>query len=176
MKGLISHQKKLGAAGLVLVPAILFLSGCATYKFHPGNTPYDKGYVGSRDDYTILEYTLGKDNTVPDVALAKQRFNRRRRIVEDYYKKMGYIENRFKMAVWDPCMMFLKVIGGVFRLPAIAISDYRYEHNPKYREKIRQLDAESELRAETRIKKLKADLDVYLQRDLAKETLQSQNK
>lgn len=83
---------------LILIALVVFLSGCATYKFQRGLKPYDKGYVVSRDDYTIVEYTIGKNNSVPDLGLARQRFKKRRNIVEHYYKKMGYIENRFKMA------------------------------------------------------------------------------
>lgn len=153
----------------VLFLGILFLSGCATYKFHHGKAPYDKGYVVSRDDYAILEYTVGRDNQVPPLKLAKERFNRRRKIVEDYYKKMGYIENHFKMAVYDPSIAFLKLVGGVFRLPFIAVSDYRYEHNPKYKEKIKKLEAEQDIREANRIKSLKEKLNEYLANDLTKE-------
>ncbi len=148
---------------------VIFLSGCATYRFQEGSSPYDKGYVVSRDDYVILEYTLGKDKTVPEIDLARARFKRRHHPVEHYYKKMGYIENHFKMALWDPCVFFLKLVGGTFRLPFIAISDYRYEHNPKYREKIRKLEAQKDIMEEARINKLKEELSIYLQQDLARE-------
>jgi hypothetical protein len=155
---------------IIISCGIILLSGCATYKFHKGQPPHDKGYVVSRDDYAILEYSVGKDNSVPDIELAKKRFNKRRKIVEDYYKRIGYIQNHFKMAVWDPCIMFIKVIGGVFKLPSIAISDYKYAHNPKYRERILQLEAEEELREANRIKKLKEELNTYIQQDLSKES------
>jgi hypothetical protein len=154
---------------IFLLILIVFLSGCATYNFHYGKAPYDKGYVASRDDYSILEYTIGKDNNVPDISLAKERFNRRRRIVEHYYKKMGYIENHFKMAFWDPCVMFLKLVGGVFRLPFIAISDYKYEHNPEYKAKTDRLQEVKEALQETRIRKLKEGLNIYIQKDLGQE-------
>lgn len=155
---------------IILSSGILFLTGCATYKFHHGKAPYDKGYMVSRDDYTIPEYTIGKDNQVPPLKLAKERFNRRRKIVEDYYKRMGYIENHFKMAVYDPSVSFLKLIGGIFRLPFIAISDYRYEHNPKYKEKIKKMEAEQDNREANRIKSLTEKLNEYMVKDLAKET------
>src|SRR4030042_4048825 len=148
----------------VLLALAIFLSGCATYKFQTGKKPYDKGYVASRDDYLILEYTLGKDNSVPDRVLAKERFKQRKGIVEHYYKKMGYIENRFKMAFWDPCILFLKAIGGVIRLPFIAISDYKYAHNPRYREKIIRREQEQDAREEARIQKLKEALNIYLKK------------
>jgi hypothetical protein len=155
---------------IFLVLMLIFLSGCATYKFHHGKPPYDKGYVVSRDDYTIIEYTVGPDNNVPsDQKIAKERFLRRRNIVEDYYKRMGYIENRFKAAFWNYWCWIFKTVGGVFRLPFIAISDYRYEHDPAYREKMRKIDLQKEIWEETRIKSLKEKLNVYIQKDLTKE-------
>jgi hypothetical protein len=154
---------------IFLLISIVFLSGCATYNFHYGKAPHDKGYVVWRDNYPILEYTIGKDNNVPDFSLAKERFKRRRKIVEHYYKKMGYIENHFKMAFWDPCVMFLKLIGGVFRLPFIAISDYRYGHNPEYKANIDRREEVREVLEEARIGKLKEKLNIYIQKDLGQE-------
>jgi len=148
---------------------MMAVGGCATYEFHRGEEPYDKGYVASRDDYIILEYTIGKDNTVPDLKLAEARFNRRRRTVEHYYKKIGRIENNFKRTFWAPFEMFLGVLGGVFRIPFIAVSDYKYEYNPEYREKIDRIEEEREARQEARIKKLRDELNIYIQQDLAKE-------
>jgi len=148
----------------------IFLSGCAYYKFQLGQEPYDKGYVASRDDYVILEYTLGEDNSVPSkIALAKERFRRRRKIVEHYYKKMDFIENRFKMAFWNPSTYFLKAFFGVFRLPFIAVSDYRYRHNPEYREKFRESQREKDAKEEEYINKLKAKLKDYIEKDLLSE-------
>ena len=154
---------------LVLIVLLIILSGCATYKFQRGQKPYDKGYVVARDDYTILEYTVGKDNNVPDLELARKRFKKRRNMVEHYYKKMGYIENHFKMAFWDPCIIFMKAIGGVFRLPSVAISDYKYEHNPKYREKVIRRERERDAKEEARIQKLKDALNIYIQKGLTRE-------
>lgn len=151
---------------IIVFTVIFSLSGCATYKFHHGKPPYDKGYVVSRDDYNILEYTLGRDNTVPKLKLAKERLKRRGNTVEDYYKRMGLIQNHFTMVTWEPFMSFLKIIGGVFRLPFVALSDYRYAHNPKYKEKIKKLEAEQDFRAENRIKTLKEKLNAYIQQDL----------
>jgi len=152
-----------------LVVLAVFLSGCATYKFHHGKAPYDKGYVVLRDDYTILEYTIGKDKTVPNLELARERFKKRKNMVEHYYKKMGYIENNLKMTFWDPPVLFLKFIGGVFRLPSIAIADYKYEHNPQYREKIIKMQQEQDASEEARIQKLKDTLNIYIEKELAKE-------
>jgi hypothetical protein len=146
------------------------LSGCAAYRFNHGKPPHDKGYLASRDGYVILEYTVGKDNSVPeDLKFAKERFKRRRHTVERYYKKMGYIENRFKEWFYDPAAYFVKFIVGVFRIPAIAVSDYRYRHNPKYKERVLRKEEERDLKEETIIKKLRASLDAYIQEDLKKE-------
>lgn len=155
---------------IMILILVLFLSGCAPYKFQKGQPPYDKGYVASREGYTIVDYTIGRDNTVAqNVALAKERFKRRRRVVEDYYKKMGAIENRFKQAVIDYPVMFFKLALGVFKMPGIAIKDYRYNHNPKYRERIDKLEEEKEIQEQARIKKLKDALNNYIQKDLEKE-------
>jgi len=157
---------------ILLVLLVVFLSGCATYKFQRGKEPYNKGYVVSRDDYIIPEYTTGKDNSVPNLEIAKERFKKRRQTVEHYYKKMGYIENKLKSTFWDPPVLFLKFIGGIFRLPSIAISDYKYEHNPQYREKIIKMQQEQDALEEARIQNLKKELNSYIQKDLAKEDTQ----
>lgn len=153
----------------IIILALTLLSGCATYKFHHGQDPYNKGYVVSRDDYTMLEYTLGKDNTVPKLDLAKERFKRRRDVVEDYYKRMGYIENRAKMTFWDPAAMFLKLMGGIFYLPVAAVNEYRYNHNPAYKAKVDKLEEENEAKEAMRIKELKEKLMAYVDKDLVKE-------
>lgn len=157
---------------ILLVLLVVFLSGCATYKFQRGKEPYNKGYVVSRDDYIIPEYTIGKDNSVPSIELAKERFKKRRQMVEYYYEKMGYIENKLKTTFWEPTVLFLKFIGGVFRLPSIAIADYKYEHNPQYREKIIKMQQEQDALEEARIQNLKKELNSYIQKELAKEDTQ----
>jgi len=152
---------------------ILLTSGCATYKFQHGNLPYDKGYVVSRENYAILEYTIGRDNTVPCINLAKERFKRRKAVIEDYYKKMGRIENRFKEQVWDRIVMFPKLIGSVFSMPGRIISGHKYENNAEYREKIQKLEAERDAQEEARIKKLKEGLYIYIQEDLSREKVKN---
>ena len=168
---LVGKENKMKRAATLFLLVIL-LSGCATYRFQKGQEPFNKGYVVSRDDYIMPEYTLGKDNTVPDnIKLAKDRFRKRKNIVEHYYKKMGYIENRFKMTFLDPCILFTKMIGGIFRFPFIAVSDYRYEHNPIYREKIKKKEQEQEVKEEARIQSLKNKLNIYIQNDLNRGSL-----
>lgn len=152
---------------LPILLLVLFLAGCATYKFQKGKPPYNTGYVVSRQDYTILEYTVGKDDSVTnDITLAKERFKRRKAAVEYYYKKMGNIANRFKETFWDTPVMFMNMTTGVFRLPFIAISDYRYEHNPSYRKKVEKLDQERNNLEKMRINALKKRLTAYIQNDL----------
>ena len=151
---------------LVLLP---LLSGCATYKFQKGPAPYDKGYVVSYDDKLIPEYTLGQNNSVPELALAKERFNRRRATVEYYYKKMGQIEARLKELFWDPPAMFVDFLGGILRWPFIAVADYKYNHNPKYKERVDRLDEERDELEKARLNNLKAKLSAYIEGDLAKE-------
>ncbi len=165
---MVNSKLKFYIAILIFAFCIFNLMGCATYKFHHGKAPYNKGYVVSRDDYTIVEYTIGKDNTVPNLKLAKERFKIRRDIVEDYYKRMGYIENHFKMVFWGPVSMITKVAGGVFRLPFIAISDYRAAHNPQYKERLRKIEDKKDAREEARVNKLKDKLNAYIQKDLAR--------
>jgi len=159
-------MRKVGVLFLIIA---FLLSGCATYKYHHGREPYNKGYVVSRDDYAIVEYTLGQDNTVPKLDLAKERFKRRRDTVEDYYKRMGYIENRAKMIFWDPAAMFLKLVGGIFCLPFVAVSEFRATHNPAYKARLDKIEADRDAQEAARIKGLKDKLDVYVQQDLEKE-------
>lgn len=148
----------------------LLLSGCATYRFQPGAKPYDAGFVVARDNYPIVEYTLGNENSVPeDLGLAKERFKRRHRMVEHYYKKMGYIENNFNMVFWKPCICLCKTIKGIFRLPFVAISDFRYDHNPQYRERIIKKEQEEDALEEANIQTEKDKLGKYIQQDLARE-------
>ena len=71
--------------------------------------------------------------------------------------------------LFDPCIFFLKTIGGVFRLPSVAISDYKYEHNPEYRKKIIKKEQERDAQEEARIQKLKEELNIYIQKDLSQE-------
>jgi len=152
---------------ILLLVSLVLLSGCATYKFQHGEKPYEKGYVVSRAGYTIVEYTAGKDNSVPeDLPTANRRFKRRHSTVEYYYKKMGEIENRFKETVVGPPVMALKLVGGILRLPFIAVSDYRYEHNIRYREKIKKMEQGLEEKEALRKAKLKEYLNNYIQKDL----------
>jgi len=156
---------------IFLLVTVFILSGCATYKFQKGTKPpFEKGYVATYEGDIIPEYTVGKDNSVPaDLSLAKERFKRRRLVVEKYYKDMGYIENRVKEVFWEPPVMIAHIIIGVFKLPFIAYSDYKYENDPKYRETITKRDEEAYEKEKARIKAFKKELNNYIQKDLAQE-------
>ena len=73
------------------------------------------------------------------------------------------------MVAVDPVIFFIKMVGGVFRLPIVAVSDYRYRNNPAYRDRIRKIEAEKDLAEEARIQRLKDQLNSYIQQDLARE-------
>ncbi|MFH0935946.1 MAG: hypothetical protein V1828_03740 [Candidatus Omnitrophota bacterium] len=158
---------------LWLILCFAFLSGCAPYRVEKGiKKPYDEGYVATREGKVILEYTVGADNKVPeDIELARVRFRRRRRTVEDYYKKMGVIENRLKENVSDRLGFFWGIVGGVFNTPVRIISEYRYNHNPAYKAKVDKLIGEQEARAKERLERLKAELAIYIEEDLRQEEM-----
>jgi len=155
---------------LFLLLITFILSGCATYKFKKSGPSATPGYLVTYDDESILEYTVGKDNTLPDMELAKERFKRRRSTVEYYYKKMGLIEPRLKEVFWDPAAMFVDFLWGIFRWPYTAITDYKYNRDPKYKERIDKLDEQKDALEKARVGSLKQKLDAYVAADLAKES------
>ena len=156
---------------LFLVLIILLLPGCASYKFQKAQTSKDgaPGYLVAREEKVIPEYTVGKDDSLPDLKLAEQRFKRRKGMVEYYYKRMDYIQNRFHEGV----KIYGTLIGGMatslFRLPFVAISDYRYEHDQKYRARMQKYFEEKDAAEATRIAKLKNELSTYMQKDFSLE-------
>jgi len=147
---------------------IILLAGCTTYKFQKASPK--TGYLATYNDEPVIEYTVGKDKALPqDLSLAKERFKRRKETVEYYYKKMGLIESRFREAFLDPPSMAIDFIGGVLRWPFTAVSDYRYNHNPKYKERMDRLDEQNELLEQARVSGLKEKLAAYIAQDLTKE-------
>ncbi|MDD5477331.1 MAG: PKD domain-containing protein [Candidatus Omnitrophica bacterium] len=156
---------------LILLFFAFILSGCATYKFQKSVSSGNQGYLVTYDGDPILEYTIGKEKTLPDLALAKERFKRRRSTIEYYYKQSGQIESRFKEFLWDVPAMCMDFVSGVLRWPFIAVSDYKYNHNPKYKERMDRLDQEREALEKARINSLKEKLTAYIAQDLAKEHL-----
>ena len=153
---------------VILVSAIL-LSGCATYKIQQSKSSNDNGFVVSRYDKIIPEYTLGINNSLPDKEKAEERFKRRKSEVEYYYKQMGFIENRFKQVFVEPPLTLIQLVVGVFRMPFIAVSDYKYNHNPQYKERIDRLEDEKYNAEKARVKEFKDKLSEYLKEDLSKE-------
>ncbi|MBI4706463.1 MAG: PKD domain-containing protein [Candidatus Omnitrophica bacterium] len=150
--------------------AVLTLSGCATYRFQTGQPPYNKGYVVERSGQPIVDYTVGKNNTVPsDLKLAVERFYRRRDTVEAYYKKMGEMEGRFKEVFLNPPIAIVQFIGGFFHLPYLYYSNYKYEHDPKYRKEVDKEQNERLAAELARKKAVRDELNAYIEKDLAKE-------
>ncbi len=166
----IEREYKLKKITNILLAA-LFLSGCATYKFQKSASSGNQGYLVTYDGDPVLEYTVGKEKSLPDLTLAKERFKRRRPAVERYYKQMGQIEPRLKELFWEPAVMFVDFLGGILRWPFIAAADYKYNHNPKYKERVDRLDEEKETFEKARINSLKEKLAAYISEDLAKEHL-----
>jgi hypothetical protein len=154
---------------LILCMGFLILSGCSTYKYVKGVAPYEGGYVVTRDAIVVPEYTVGKDNSAPDLDTAKARFQRRRPVVEDYYTKMGHMESRFKEVFLDPPVMAVKFFVGILTWPFTAVADYKYEHNPEYRNKIHAQEDAAEEVERKRIADLQAKLAGYIQQDIAAE-------
>jgi uncharacterized protein YceK len=155
---------------LPLLILTVFLSGCATYKFQK-STSGSQGYLACYDGYPIAEYTLGKEKSLPELTLAKERFKRRRSTVEYYYKQMGQIESRLKAYLWEPPVMIVGFFGGVLRWPFTAVADYKYNHRPEYKAKIDKLDEEKDALRTARVNSLRKELDNYIAQDLSKESL-----
>ncbi|MFH1282029.1 MAG: hypothetical protein ABIH91_04885, partial [Candidatus Omnitrophota bacterium] len=156
---------------LVLLILTFILSGCATYKFQKPDATGAQGYLAYYDDEPILEYTVGKEKSLPDLALAKERFKRRKSRVEYYYKEMDQMESRLKECFWDPPAMILDFFGGVLRWPFVAVADYKYNRNPEYKARVDRLDEEKETLETARLDSLRKELNAYIDEDLAKESL-----
>ncbi len=154
---------------LIFLIFAFILSGCATYQFKKSGSGSNQGYLVTYEDESIPEYTIGKDKALPDLDLAKERFKRRKEKVEYYYKKMGLIESRVREVFWDPAAMVLDFIGGIFRWPYTAITDYKYNRDPKYKERMDKLDEEKDAFQKAKINSIKEKLDAYIAQDLAKE-------
>jgi len=154
---------------LILLFFTFIFSGCATYKFQKSDSSGSQGYLVTYDGDPVLEYTVGKEKTLPDLALAKERFKRRRPTVEYYCKQSGQIESRIKELLWDIPAMGVDLLSGILRWPFIAVSDYKYNHNPKYQERVDRLDQERETFEKARINSLKDKLAAYIAEDLSKE-------
>lgn len=160
---------------LVLIFLSLVVSGCATYKFQKPASAGAEGYLACYNDKPLLEYTVGPGKSLPDLALAKERFKRRRSTVEYYYKKMNIIESRLKEFFWDPPAMMVDLLGGVLRWPFIAVADYKYNRNPEYKARVDKLDEQKEELEKARINALKEKLAGYISEDLNNEPFSREN-
>ena len=147
---------------------VIFLSGCATYKVQQVSSAQPGGFVVSRHNKIIPEYTIGVNNTYPDQVLAKERFKRRRVRVESYYKQMGFMDSRFKQFFVEPPTVLFQFVPG-FPYTFIAFSDYKYNNDPKYKEKIDKLEDEEYNAEREKINRLKDELKEYIKEDLNSE-------
>lgn len=154
----------------IILISVILLSGCATYKVEKSRLSSEGGFVVSRYDKVIPEYTIGVDNSLPDKEKAEARFKRRRAEVEYYYKQMGFIENRFKQVFVGPPLTLVQLVTGIFRIPFIAVSDYKYNHNPQYKAKVDKLEDERYDAERAKVKGLKDKLSEYIKEDLNKES------
>ena len=155
---------------LFIVIFVFFGTGCAAYKFEASPKLYGAGYVVKRNERVIPEYTIGPDDQAPlDLKLARTRFERRKALVKYYYGKMGYIDSPFKMYFTDYFKFMANLVCGVFKLPFVAYSYYKYEKNPKYRQKIDKLEVEADQKEEARIRSWQDKLNQYIKKDLVKE-------
>ena len=138
-------------------------------QIHQRRAAVRKGYIVSRSGFIIPEYTIGKDASAPDLLLAKERFSRRQKIVEYYYKRLDLIHNRFNETFWEPTRDISKFIAGMLITPVRFYTDYKYNHDQKYKTKVDARDARIDAMEEQRLKEVKEKLKLYVQEDCAKE-------
>lgn len=155
---------------VIILLSVFSISGCASYKYLYDVKPYKEGYVISRNDTVIAEYTIGKNNLAPQaLELAKERFKRRRAKVDYYYKKMDILYGPILSAMSYP-RAIVGMITGVFKLPFILVSNYRYVHNAEYKKKVDKKDAERKLKEDKDKEVWRAKLGGYIKQDLEKES------
>lgn len=155
------------AISMILVAGILF-SGCAVHRFQKSEGL--GGYAVARFGYVIPEYTVDLNKKAPaDFKIAKTRFERRNDVVETYYLRMGQIESYFRRYVWHFPMIISSVAANFLKIPFHIVSEYRYDHDEQYRQRIDQLDQKQKLAEDTRIAKLRDELNEFIKKDLEKE-------
>lgn len=145
---------------------VIFLSGCAVYRYQIGSRDLGRGYVVSRNSFVIPEYTIGEDGKAPeDKKIAQSRFKRRRGMVEYYYKQMGYLFH-------EP-MQFVHTItqsmATPFKLPGVVVDEYRHQTDEEYRARIDKQQDELDKKEEARIAPWQAKLEEFIKKDLEKE-------
>jgi len=146
---------------------LLFLSGCANYKYELAQKGYDGGYLVRRHGLLIPEYTVDTQNKAPhDKKIAEERLIRRRDTVNFYYKKMGRIYNDGLTRASDAG----NILTGPFKLPGAAAEDYKYEHDEEYRKKFDQEQRNSEEQELASRQSFKQELSEYIKRDMELES------
>lgn len=124
----------------------------------------------ARFGYEIPEYTIDLDDQAPeDLALATERYKRRKDTVESAYIKMGQIEDHITRYITHFPKIMWSLFANTLKMPFHIVSEYRYEHNEKYRQKIDALDAEAKAKEEERVNALKSQLKEFIRQDLEKE-------
>ena len=146
----------------------VFLNGCAVHRFEKSSKL--GGYVVARFGYVIPEYTVDLENKAPqDFGAAKRRLERRNDTVETYYLRMGQIESYFRRYIWHFPSIMWRGFANTLTMPFHIVSEYRYDNNPAYRERIDKLDAQQKAREDARLDKLREELKDFIRRDLEKE-------
>ena len=152
----------------------LILSGCTVHRFQKSEK-YG-GQTVARFGYIIPEYTVDLENKAPqDLALARSRFTRRHDMVEIYYIRMGQIESYGRRYLTHFPRMMWSIFANTIKLPAHIISEYRYDTNEKYREKIDALDAKVKAKEDAKTSQIKEQLKEFIRQDLEKEESTPQN-
>jgi hypothetical protein len=152
---------------LFVITILIFLFGCANYKYEIAQKGYDGGYLVRRHGLLIPEYTIDTQNKAPhDKQIARERLIRRKETVNYYYKKMGKIYNDAMTRSSDVG----NLLTGPFKLPGAAVEDYQYEHDQEYREKIDAEERKAEEVELDRRQQLKKELYEYIKRDMELES------
>jgi hypothetical protein len=144
-----------------------FLSGCATvYTVEPGAKKYNNGYIVKRNSVIIPEFTVDTQGKAPsDLALAKERFKRRKSKILFFYKKMGY----FGSTVMEDAQMFPTSLLAPFRAPIDGLKYHKYETDPAYRAKVDAQDEKEEKFEQEKILAIQKQMQQYIEDDVAAE-------
>lgn len=146
----------------------LAFSGCAVHRFQKSEK-YG-GQVAARFGYVIPEYTVDLENKAPqDLTLAKSRFIRRNDTVETYYIRMGQIESYGRRYLTHFPRIIWSIFANFIKLPFHVISEYRYDTNEHYRNKIDSLDALQKAKEDAKTNQIREQLKEFIRQDLEKE-------
>jgi len=84
---------------------------------------------------------------------------------------MGYIKSPVKEVLWDPPVMLIKLVTGVFKLPFIAVEKHKYNSDPAYKAKVDKEQDERFSAEQARLKAIRTELASYVERDVESEPL-----